>query len=260
MTILETIVRAKRVEVAALREIGEAVLERAAKSSGPTRGFLSNLKKPGVQVIAEVKQASPSAGILRSPFHPAEIAKSYSRAGAACLSVLTDKGFFKGSLDHMTSARQAVDIPVLRKDFIIDRLQVHEARAAGADAVLLIAEILDLKLLGELHELAHSLGMDALVEVHDPVSVNKAVSINATLIGVNNRDLKNFQTSVEHTLAMQPLLPRDCVVVSESGIKQPSDIARLSAAGIKAVLVGETFMRADDPGEKLRWLMGFEAA
>lgn len=257
MTILSKIVQTKRNEVSKLREIGEARLIELAEGSGPTRGFLERLRRPGMQVIAEVKQASPSAGILRHPFLPEEIANSYAQAGAACLSVLTDESYFKGSLDHLKQARAAVGIPVLRKDFIIDRLQVYEARAAGADAILLIAEILESHELLELLNLARSLKMDALVEVHDPSSISKAVAINAPLIGVNNRDLRTFTTCLEHSLNIRPLLPKECLVVSESGIKQPSDIALLEAGGIKAVLVGETFMRAEDPGAKLKWLMNF---
>lgn len=257
MSILEKIIETKKSEVAKLKEIGEARLTQLASASTAPRGFLDRLRSPGMQVIAEVKQASPSAGILRSPFDPAEIAKSYAQAGAACLSVLTDQVYFKGSLEHLKRARAVVDIPVLRKDFIIDPLQVYEARAAGADAILLIAEILESRLLAELFGLAQSLGMDVLVEVHDCSSVAKAVAMNAPLIGINNRDLRIFTTNLEHSLKVKPSLPKGSLVVSESGIKDPSDIARLEAGGIKAVLVGETFMRAENPGSKLMWLMGF---
>lgn len=257
MTILAKIVQTKRSEIAKLKEIGKASLVRSALESGPTRGFLDRLRRPGIQVIAEIKQASPSAGILRSPFIPAEIAKSYAKAGAACLSILTDEFYFKGCLDHLKQARAAVEIPVLRKDFIIDPLQVYEARAAGADAILLIAEILERDELVDLFGLAQSLGMDVLVEVHDPASIAKAIAMNAPMIGVNNRDLRTFTTCLDHSLNIKPSLPKETLVVSESGIKQPSDIAKLEAGGIKAVLVGETFMRAEDPGAKLSWLMGF---
>lgn len=255
MTILDEIVQTKRFEVGKLREIGETQLAKSAVGLEPTRGFLDRLRLPGIQVIAEIKQASPSAGILRSPFRPADLAKSYAKAGAACLSVLTDQRYFKGSLEHLKEARASVDIPILRKDFIIDPLQVYEARIAGADAILLIAEILEIHDLHHLFELARSLEMDVLVEVHDAASAAKAVKINAPLIGVNNRDLKTFTTRLDQSFEIKPLLPKECCVVSESGIKEPNDIAKLEAGGIKAVLVGETFMRAEDPGEKLKWLM-----
>jgi indole-3-glycerol phosphate synthase len=212
-----------------------------------------------MQVIAEIKKASPSAGVLRDPFDPAAIALSYASAGAACLSVLTDIDYFQGSLANLRTARNAVNIPVLRKDFLIDPLQVIESRAAGADAILLIAEILDSESLKQMHELAQSFGMDVLVEMHDVASLDKIKTLNPPLAGINNRDLNTFVTRLDHSLEMRPHLPADALVVSESGIREPSDITKLMAGGIKAVLVGETFMRAPDPGARLSWLLGQSA-
>lgn len=257
MTILEKIVETKKLEVAKLKEIGVAFLKETAGSSDPCRGFVRRLRMPGIQVIAEIKQASPSSGILRSPFNPEELAKMYAEAGAACLSVLTDEQYFMGSMEHLKQARCTVDIPVLRKDFIIDPLQVYESRIAGADAILLIAEILEDHDLLQLFELATSLGMDVIVEVHDESSISKAVQINAPIIGINNRNLKTFTTCLSKSLELRPLLPKDCLIVSESGIKLQQDINKLEANGIDAVLVGETFMRAENPGEMLKWLMGY---
>ena len=259
MSILDQIVETKRREVAALAASDIQALERAARLAPPTRGFLAQLKGPGMQVIAEIKKASPSAGVLRDPFDPAAIALSYASAGAACLSVLTDIDYFQGSLANLRTARNAVNIPVLRKDFLIDPLQVIESRAAGADAILLIAEILDSESLKQMHELAQSFGMDVLVEMHDVASLEKIKTLNPPLAGVNNRDLNTFVTRLDHSLEMRPHLPAGALVVSESGIREPSDITKLMAGGIKAVLVGETFMRAPDPGARLSWLLGQSA-
>ena len=259
MSILDQIVETKRREVAALAASDIQALERAARLAPPTRGFLAQLKRPGMQVIAEIKKASPSAGVLRDPFDPAAIALSYASAGAACLSVLTDIDYFQGSLANLRTARNAVNIPVLRKDFLIDPLQVIESRAAGADAILLIAEILDSESLKQMHELAQSFGMDVLVEMHDVASLEKIKTLNPPLAGVNNRDLNTFVTRLDHSLEMRPHLPAGALVVSESGIREPSDITKLMAGGIKAVLVGETFMRAPDPGARLSWLLGQSA-
>lgn len=259
MSILDRIVETKRREVAALATTDVHALAQAARNASPTRGFLNQLRRPGMQVIAEVKKASPSAGVLRHPFDPATIARSYAAAGAACLSVLTDSDYFQGTLADLRAARDAVTIPVLRKDFLIDPLQVLESRAAGADAILLIAEILDLHNLQQMHSLARSLGMDVLVELHDEASLEKIKALNPPLVGVNNRDLKSFVTRLDHTLEMRPQLPTEALVVSESGIREPSDLTKLLAGGVKAVLVGETFMRAPDPGARLKWLTGQSA-
>lgn len=257
MNILEKIVEAKKLEVERLKEIGEKNLWKSAKDSNPPRGFLKQLQKgSGMRVIAEIKKASPSAGMLRTNFDPAAIAASYSKHGAACLSVLTDEIYFKGSLTDLRVVRDAVSIPILRKDFVIDRLQVFEARAAGADAILLIAEILNQNQLQEFHELSISLGMDVLVEIHEPECAEKAIQVGSQLIGINNRDLRTFTTDLNHSFRIRPLLPDDCFVISESGIKTKEDLAALWKAGIKGVLIGETLMRAEDPGQKLSSLVG----
>jgi indole-3-glycerol phosphate synthase len=257
MNILEKIVATKKIEVEKLRQIGEKRLSEEAIDTNQPRGFLDHLQKgSGIKIIAEIKKASPSAGIIRSTFDPATIALSYAEHGASCLSVLTDNNYFKGSLFDLKTARDSVSIPILRKDFIIDRLQVFEARAAGADAILLIAEILNQNQMQELHHLSISLGMDVLVEIHDPECVDKALSVGAQLIGINNRDLRTFSTDLNHSLRIRTLLPEECFVVSESGIKTKEDLDVLWNAGVNGVLIGETFMRAEDPGQKLSWLLG----
>ena len=207
-------------------------------------------------IIAEVKKASPSAGVLRADFDPVAIARSYAAAGADCLSVLTDEPFFQGELAHLLAIRAAVAPPVLRKDFLLDPYQVLEARIAGADAVLLIAEILDVATLKLLLRETQTLGMQALVELYDQTNLARVVDCGATLIGINNRDLRTFETRLEHTLELAPLVPADRVLVSESGIKTRDDMQRLGAAGVKAVLIGETLMRSGDVAAKLRELRG----
>jgi indole-3-glycerol phosphate synthase len=257
-TVLDTIVAHKHREIEAARgRCPDRELENRALIAPPTRGFREALEKSrGVQIIAEIKKASPSAGILRTDFDPVAIARTYEHHGAACVSVLTDEHFFQGSLADLELVRAAIKLPVLRKDFIVDPYQVLEARASGADAVLLIAEILDPLLLSRLLHRAAELGMDALVELYEPENLARVVDSGANLIGVNNRNLRNFTTRLEHTLELVDRIPKDCCLVSESGIRSRADILRLEQAGVRAVLVGETLMRAPDIGAKLDELRG----
>lgn len=251
-TILDTIVAAKRREVAAARAaVPIRDLARRLGALPPVRGFEAALRQPGMQIIAEVKKASPSAGVLRGDFDAVAIAKIYEQHGAACISVLTDGPFFQGALSYLGQIRAAVRIPLLRKDFIIDSYQLLEARYAGADAVLLIAEILPGEELARLHQEARRLGLEVLVELHDKDQLNRVVDCGATIIGINNRDLHTFATRLDHTLDLAPSVPSDRCLVSESGIRSRVDLNRLACAGVKAVLVGETLMRAPDIGAEL---------
>ncbi len=259
--ILDRIVAVKREEVAAARRRRDhASLRRDAETLGGGRDFAAALRsRTGAgraAVIAEVKKASPSKGVLREHFVPAEIAASYEAGGAACLSVLTDERFFQGSAAYLAQARAACTLPVLRKDFVIDAYQVAEARAIGADAVLLIVACLDDAQLADLEAQAHALGMAVLVEVHDAFELDRALRLATPLVGVNNRDLRSFEVSLETTLDLQPRLPADKLLVTESGIRTRGDVERMRRAGINAFLVGEAFMRADDPGAALRALFG----
>ena len=230
---------------------------RAAQAS-PPRGFAAAMDaqiaagKPAV--IAEVKKASPSKGVMRADFHPADIARSYAMGGAACLSVLTDVDFFQGADAYLEHARAACTLPVLRKDFVVDAWQIHESRALGADCILLIVAALNDAQLGEFSALAHELGMDVLVEAHDTTELERALATPARLIGINNRNLRTFETSLDTTLALRERVPADHLLVTESGIHAPADVARMRAAGVHAFLVGEAFMRAQDPGTELRRL------
>jgi indole-3-glycerol phosphate synthase len=257
-TILDRIVASKRREIAAARErVPAADLERRLANAPPVRDFQRALQVPGeVQFIAEVKRASPSAGLIRADFDPVAIARTYAEHGAACISVLTDEPFFQGHLSHLEHVRGAVAPPVLRKDFILDHYQFLEARAAGADAVLLIAEILAENALPTLFRQAQELGMQCLVELYDSENLPRVLDAGARLIGVNNRDLRTFVTRLEHTLELAARLPTGCCLVSESGIRTRDDVLRLQAAGVSAVLVGETLMRAPDIGAKLEELRG----
>jgi indole-3-glycerol phosphate synthase len=257
MTILDEIVANKRRELAAAKaRVPDRELERRLADAPPVRPFRAALAAaPGIGVVAEVKKASPSAGVLRAVFDPVAIARTYAEHGATCLSVLTDEPYFQGRLEYLTSIRRAVDRPVLRKDFLLDRYQIIEARAGGADAVLLIAEILPDPDLGRLLAEARALGMDALVELHDADQLPRVLNSGADLIGVNNRDLRTFVTRIEHTLELAPRVPSDRLLVSESGIKTRADIDRLAAAGVRAVLVGESLMRAGDIGAALTALL-----
>ncbi|GAB2489833.1 indole-3-glycerol phosphate synthase TrpC [Arenimonas alkanexedens] len=254
--ILQTILRRKAEEVAE-RAARVPLAELSARCEGlpPTRGFAAALQAKiaaGLPaVIAEVKKASPSKGVIRADFHPADIAASYERGGAACLSVLTDVDFFQGADDYLLQARGACSLPVLRKDFTVDAYQVYEARALGADCILLIVAALDDAALAELSHLAMELGMDVLVEVHDIDELERALQVGAPLVGVNNRSLRSFEVSLQTTLDLKQAVPGDRVLVTESGIATPEDVALMRGHGVHAFLVGEAFMRAPDPGTEL---------
>lgn len=251
--ILNEIVARKRLEIAESRSrVSEAELERRLAAAPPLRDFRAALEQPGgIQFIAEVKKASPSAGVIRADFDPLRIAEIYERHGAACISVLTDEPYFQGRLSYLTDIRARVHRPLLRKDFIIERYQILQARLAGADAVLLIAEILEGAELSRRLREAEEIGIQTLVEIHDADNLSRVLDAGARLVGINNRDLRTFQTRLEHTLDLMPRVPKDCCVVSESGIKTRADVLRLEAAGVRAVLVGETLMAAPDIGLKL---------
>jgi indole-3-glycerol phosphate synthase len=255
--ILDRIVAVKREEVAAAKAgVPAAALRAQAEACTDVRAFEPALRAKlavgDAGVIAEVKKASPSKGVLREHFAPAEIAASYQRGGAACLSVLTDQRFFQGSAAYLQQARAACTLPVLRKDFIVDAYQVDEARVMGADCILLIVACLADGQLAELEMQARSLGMGVLVEVHDAAELERALRCTRTpLVGVNNRNLRSFEVSLATTLDLLPRVPADRLLVTESGIGTHADIARLRAAGVHAFLVGEAFMRADDPGAAL---------
>ena len=257
-TVLDRIVAVKRREIAAARErVSEAELQRRLADAPPVRDFFAALAQPGpIRLIAEVKKASPSAGVIREDFDPVAIAQTYERHGASCLSVLTDEPHFQGHLDYLTAVRANVGLPVLRKDFVLDTYQVVEARAAGADAVLLIAECLDDCNLRKLHNEIVELGMTPLVEIYDPENLPRVLEAGATLIGVNNRDLRTFKVDLEHTLRLRPGIPAECVMVSESGVKTHADVERLEAAGVDAILVGESLMREPDIGAAVDRLLG----
>lgn len=257
MSVLGRILARKREEIAVLRsQPGEAALRAAAASAGPTRGFARALRECAApRVIAEFKRASPSRGRIRGDADPAQIARAYERAGASALSVLTDRDFFQGSLDDLRAARAACSLPVLRKDFTIDALQIAEARAAGADAILLIVAALDDRELMSLLAEGRELGLDVLVEVHDRAELERARSAGAELIGINNRDLASFHTDVAVTRALIPFAP-DCTLVSESGLDQAATLRELGALGVDAFLIGEALMRQPDPGKALRELRG----
>ena len=257
--ILQTILARKRQEIVERKaRIPVAELRARNADSPPTRGFAAALRKRveagQAAIIAEIKKASPSKGMIRSDFDPAAIARSYESGGATCLSVLTDADFFQGSDAYVRAAREACGLPVLRKDFTIDVYQVHEARAIGADAILLIAAALDNAVLVNLHALAVECGLDVLVEIHNPVDLQRALMLTnppRTLIGINNRDLRTFETSIETTLSLKEAVPHDRLLVTESGIATHDDVARLRTAGVGAFLIGETCMRAPDPGAEL---------
>lgn len=248
--ILAEIVASKRQEIAAAKiAVPEVELRARLATAPPPRDFFGALAAAGpVALIAEVKKASPSVGLIRADFNPVSIAQAYERHGATCISVLTDAKFFQGSLDDLRRVRTAVNIPVLRKDFVIDAYQLFEARVAGADAVLLIAECLDDCLLRGLHAQAMELGMTPLVELYEPTNLQRVFDAGATLIGVNNRDLRTFKTDLEHVIRLRPQVPDQCLLVAESGIHTAADVARLRAAGIDAMLVGESLMRSEDIG------------
>jgi indole-3-glycerol phosphate synthase len=254
--ILRRIVARKREEITE-RERTMPLAEVAARAAaqGPARGFVTALQARVAAgdpaVIAEIKKASPSKGVLRADFYPAEIARSYAAGGATCLSVLTDADFFQGSEAYLEAAREACDLPVIRKDFIVDPYQVVEARAIGADCILLIAACLAPDRLQALNDQAHELGMDVLIEVHDADELDSALATGNTLIGINNRDLRSFEVNLQTTLGLLARIPDDRLVVTESGILAPADVALMRGHGVHVFLVGEAFMRADDPGRRL---------
>jgi indole-3-glycerol phosphate synthase len=259
--ILDKIVAVKREEVAAaLTRKPLAAVRFDAESRVLTRDFVGALRAkiasghPGV--IAEIKKASPSKGVLRADFIPADIAQSYAEFGAACLSVLTDQPFFQGCVDYLKQARASCQLPVLRKDFMVDAYQIYESRAMGADAVLLIAACLDDAQMKDFEAIARSLDMAVLVEVHDRTELERALKLKTPLIGVNNRNLKTFEVSLDTTLNLMVDIPADRLLVCESGIHTRDDVLRMGAAGVNAFLVGEAFMRAQEPGEALAALFG----
>jgi indole-3-glycerol phosphate synthase len=257
-TILDEIVVSKQSEVAtARRRLPLEALLSQADAAPPVRDFRAALATNGpIRLIAEIKKASPSAQVIRTEFDPVAIARTYQKHGASCLSVLTDTPYFQGCLEDLRRVRAAVGIPLLRKDFLIDDYQVAEARAAGADAILLIAEILDDDALSRLMNRAHGLGMAVLVEFHDATNLPRVLASGADLIGINNRDLRHFSTDVEHTLRLRDQIPPEVVLVSESGIHTRHDVERLEAAGISAILVGESLMRSQDIGLAVDRLLG----
>ncbi len=262
--ILQKILRQKSEEIVARAERQSLKdLSTQVESAPPVNPFFAALEKrlqAGLAaVIAEIKKASPSKGVLRADFDPAAIAKSYASAGASCLSVLTDRMFFQGSEEFLTSARVASGLPVLRKDFTIDPYQVYEARVIGADCILLIVAALGDASLAELYVLSRELGMDVLVEVHDERELERALAIEARLIGINNRDLRSFETHLETTLRLLDRIPDDRLVVTESGIHTREDVSLMRSNGVNAFLIGEAFMKADDPGERLRDLFAAES-
>ncbi|MCI0454361.1 MAG: indole-3-glycerol phosphate synthase TrpC [Candidatus Dadabacteria bacterium] len=255
--ILDEILQNKKIEIeGAKRSYPIELLASKLEKTKPPRNFFEAIKPDGsVRIIAEVKCASPSKGILRQDFNPIEIAKSYKKGGASAISVLTDRRYFKGDLSHLRDVRDTVSIPLLRKDFIIDPYQVYEARYYGADAVLLIAAALDTKTMKELLNLTHSLGMNAVVEVHNEEELEGALLARSEIIGINNRDLKTFTVSLNVSIRLCKLVPSGKVVVSESGLSSSEEIKRLKNEGIHVFLIGETFMKASDPGEELRALL-----
>jgi indole-3-glycerol phosphate synthase len=254
--ILDDIVEVKRREVAAAKEATPlAALEAAVAGMPPTRDFRRALTGGECAIIAEVKRRSPSRGIIRADFDPVRIALEYDRNGAAAVSVLTDATFFGGSSGDLTAVKKAIALPILRKDFIIDPWQIHEARAIGADAVLLIAAVLGMGELREYRELATSLGLASLVEVHDRRELDTALAAGAEIVGINNRDLKTFVTDIGTSLALAPLVPPDRIAVAESGIRSRQEIETLQRAGVRAFLIGETLVAAEDIGAALRGLL-----
>ncbi len=257
-TILDKIVATKRTEVAHAREqvpLGE--VQRLAERAPAPRDFLQAISgAPPIRLIAEVKKASPSKGVIRADFDPVAIARTYAAAGASALSILTDRDYFQGSLEYLKAIRSVVDLPLLRKDFIIDEYQVYEARAAGADAVLLIAECLTAEELGRLYALIRRLGMQALIELYDPQNLPAVLATGTPIVGVNNRDLHTFVVDLEHTLRLQQQIPADRRLVAESGIASRADVLRLQEAGVAAMLVGESLMRQPDISLAVHTLLG----
>jgi len=259
--ILDRIVEKRRESVShRKRVLPEVALKYAVEKAGSPRDFSGALTRDGFNVIAELKKASPSRGLIRPEYAPAELAPVMERAGAAALSVLTEEDFFQGSLADLKAARKVTQIPVLRKDFIVDPWQVWEARAAGADAFLLIVAVLEDDLLRELIDLGRTLQIEPLVEVHSSEEISRAISAGARIIGVNNRDLRDFRVRIETSLELAEAIPDECIAVSESGLGSHEDLVRLREAGFDAFLIGEHLMNAADPGEPLRELLGGSGA
>jgi indole-3-glycerol phosphate synthase len=259
--ILDRILAVKREEVAQASAAKPlAVLRAEAKQAPPVRDFVGALRAKiaagQAAVIAEIKKASPSKGVLRADFRPDDIARSYAAHGAACLSVLTDRQFFQGAPEYLKQARAASGLPVLRKDFMIDPYQVVEARAMGADCILLIVAAVDLARMRELEQVAQDMGMAVLVEVHDGTELERALQLSTPLVGINNRNLRTFETRLETTLDLLPRIPSDRLLVTESGILVPEHVKRMRSSGVHAFLVGEAFMRAEDCGGELAHLFG----
>jgi indole-3-glycerol phosphate synthase len=259
--ILEQIVEVKHQEVQAARKRKSLEAVRAdAEARVLTRDFVGAMRSKmavgQAAVIAEVKKASPSKGVLRPDFIPADIAQSYAEHGAACLSVLTDQSFFQGCADYLKQARASCDLPVLRKDFMVDAYQIYESRAMGADCILLIAACLDDAQMRDLEAIALSLNMAVLIEVHDGAELDRALALRSPLLGINNRNLKTFEVSLDTTLGLQARVPADRLLVTESGITSAADVQRMRQAGVHAFLVGEAFMRAPEPGQALAQWFG----
>ena len=256
--ILDDIIANKKEELSGTkRRSSLAEVKARAADAGPVRGFGKALSRSGaIRLIAEVKKASPSKGVIREDFDPVRIAQTYEKSGASCISVLTEEKFFQGRLEYLAAVRKAAGLPLLRKDFIIDEYQVYEARAAGADAILLIAACLEKNQMAEYLGIAGQLGLDALVESHTYRELDKALLAGATLVGINNRDLSTFTVSLDTTLDLLKDIPDDRIVVSESGIKTRDDVVKLEKAGVDAVLVGEGLMREKDIGKKVKELLG----
>lgn len=259
--IMKKILRRKAEEIVERSErVGLREMSARCEDLPPPRGFMQALRKRvdagDAAVIAEIKRASPSKGLLRDPFSPAEIARSYEDHGAACLSVLTDRDFFQGHEDYLSEARAASSLPVLRKDFTIDAYQVYEARAIEADCILLIVAALGDAMLSELAGLAEHLGLDVLIEVHDQSELERALPLGLPLLGINNRNLRTFEVSLDVTLNLLAEIPKQTLVVTESGIHTPDDVALMRSNDVDCFLVGEAFMRAPDPGERLAQILG----
>ena len=257
-TILDRIVSQKRADVDRARTaVPVTELQRQLGDAPSPRGFVQALKEGApVGLIAEVKKASPSAGLIRPEFEPVDIARMYESNGASCISVLTDEPFFQGHLDDLRAVREVVSLPVLRKDFVIDPYQVVEGRVAGADCILLIAEILDDATMATLYETSLELGMDVLIEFYEPENLERVLRLSPTLVGINNRNLKTFETSLSHTMTLRKSIPPETLVVGESGIRTRDDVCQLADAGVGAMLVGESLMRSPDVGAKVRELLG----